>query len=45
MFRYLAEEHPIAFVVDQLSPVLILLSGVITLGIMNNNNELLGNCN
>ncbi len=31
----------IPFVVDQLSPVLILLSGVITLGIMNNNNELL----
>lgn len=31
----------IPFVVDQLSPVLILLSGVITLGILNNNNELL----
>ena len=29
------------YVVDQLSPVLILLSGVITLGILNNNNELL----
>ena len=29
------------YVVDQLSPVLILLSGVITLGIMNNSNELL----
>lgn len=31
----------IPFVVDQLSPVLILLAGVITLGILNNNNELL----
>lgn len=31
----------IPFVVDQISPVLILLSGVITLGILNNNNELL----
>ncbi len=31
----------IPYVVDQLSPVLILLSGVITLGILNNNNELL----
>ncbi len=29
------------YVADQLSPVLILLSGVITLGILNNNNELL----
>jgi lipopolysaccharide export system permease protein len=29
------------YVVDQLSPVLILLSGVITLGILNHNNELL----
>ena len=31
----------VPYVVDQLSPVLILLSGVITLGILNNNNELL----
>ena len=31
----------IPYVVDQLSPVLVLLSGVITLGILNNNNELL----
>lgn len=31
----------IPYVVDQLNPVLILLSGVITLGILNNNNELL----
>jgi len=31
----------VPFVVDQLSPVLILLSGIITLGILNNNNELL----
>lgn len=31
----------VPFVVDQLSPVLILLSGVITLGVLNNNNELL----
>lgn len=30
----------IPFVVDQLSPILILLSGVITLGILNHNNEL-----
>jgi len=30
----------IPFVVDQLSPILILLSGVITLGIVNHNNEL-----
>ncbi|MCG6931619.1 MAG: LptF/LptG family permease [Desulfofustis sp.] len=31
----------VPYVVDQLSPVLILLSGVITLGILNSNNELL----
>jgi lipopolysaccharide export system permease protein len=31
----------IPFVVDQLSPILILLSGVITLGILNHNNELI----
>ncbi len=30
----------IPFVVDQLSPILILLAGVITLGILNHNNEL-----
>lgn len=30
----------IPFILDQLSPVLILLSGVITLGILNHNNEL-----
>lgn len=30
----------IPFVVDQLSPILILLSGVITLGILNHNHEL-----
>lgn len=29
------------YVVDQLNPVLILLSGVITFGVLNNNNELL----
>lgn len=31
----------IPFVVDQLSPILILLAGVITLGILNHNNELI----
>jgi lipopolysaccharide export system permease protein len=31
----------VPYIVDQLSPVLILLSGVITLGILNSNNELL----
>ncbi|MBT8334258.1 MAG: LptF/LptG family permease [Deltaproteobacteria bacterium] len=30
----------IPFIVDQLGPILILLSGVITLGILNHNNEL-----
>lgn len=30
----------IPFIIDQLSPILILLSGIITLGIINNSNEL-----
>lgn len=31
----------IPFIIDQLSPILILLSGVVTLGLLNHNNELL----
>ncbi len=31
----------IPFIIDQLSPILVLLSGVVTLGLLNHNNELL----
>jgi lipopolysaccharide export system permease protein len=31
----------IPYIIDQLSPILILLSGVVTLGLLNHNNELL----